>query len=220
MDNFRGKKFVASLSGGKDSLLALYKMKMAGAIPVAIITIANPKTKDSYFHEIPKNYFEALAKELSVKLFFDCYEGDDYQKGFADFLNESKKVGAEFVVFGDIDIEEHKLWGEGVAEIANMEAVYPLWQNDRKSIVDDCIKNNIRAFIKTVDNKFLDNSFLGRDLDLSCVKDLISKGVDACGENGEYHTIVYDSPLFQNALPIKKSDIKTINGYSFMTVSL
>jgi uncharacterized protein (TIGR00290 family) len=98
-------------------------------------------------------------------------------------------------LFGDIDLQPHRDWEEKVCAAAGIEAVLPLWHEERRALVDELFALGYRAKVVTVDARFLDASFCGREFDARFIADLPA-GVDACGENGEFHTFVHDGPRF------------------------
>ena len=102
--------------------------------------------------------------------------------------------------FGDIDLMPHREWEEKVCAAANIEAILPLWNGDRLSLVNEFLNHGFKARVTCVDGRFLDESFVGNEFDAQFLAKL-PKGVDACGENGEFHTFVYDGPNFSK--PVK-----------------
>jgi len=116
-------------------------------------------------------------------------------------LNNLKTIyKAEAVVFGDIDLEPHREWEEKVCDAANLKAMLPLWQQHRKKLVFDMIDSGIKTIIVSC-NTHLGEEFLGKEITKELAEEMEILGVDACGENGEYHTLVIDFPIFSQ--PIK-----------------
>jgi uncharacterized protein (TIGR00290 family) len=114
---------------------------------------------------------------------------------FVAALRELKDRGYEQAVFGDIDLQAHRDWEERVCAAVGLQARLPLWHCDRNELAREVIDSGFRAVVVCIDSKYLPDEFCGRDYDASFIADL-PEGVDACGENGEFHTFVYDGPNF------------------------
>ncbi len=193
MDN----KFCMSYSCGKDSTLALYRLIQNGFTPVALIIAVNRNNGRSWFHNIEDNLINELSKQINIPVIKAQGCGDTYREKFIEALNEARDLGASFCAFGDIDLQEHRDWCEETAKGANLEAVFPLWKNDRKAVVMEFIDSGFKAVIKTVTKTHgVSPGFLNQTLSTDIVTQFEILGIDVCGENGEYHTFVYDGPIF------------------------
>ena len=115
-------------------------------------------------------------------------------------LRKAKKAGAEFVCFGDIDIEGHRIWGEERCRNVGLSALYPLWHANREENAREVINLGYKCVIKSVDNTKLPKSMLGKILDEALLEEMAQCGIDVCGENGEYHTLVVDGPIFRSPI--------------------
>ena len=124
-----------------------------------------------------------------------------------------------YAVFGDIDIESHKAWEEKVSDAANLSAVLPLWQGDRRQLVFDMIDAGIEAVIVSCNND-LGSEFLGQTITIELVETLENMGIDACGENGEFHTLVVNTPFFKNKIEVEIKDKEIHNNYHFANLVL
>ncbi|MCL1912725.1 MAG: diphthine--ammonia ligase [Eubacteriaceae bacterium] len=202
-------QFVMSYSGGKDSALALYKMARDGHKPVGMITMAVREQRRSWFHGIDKDLLVAVSKSLEVPLILCKSSPGEYESIFEEALGIAKMIGAEACAFGDIDIAMHREWNESRCKAAGIECAMPLWGQGRENLVAELIEAGFKAKIKVVDTRVLDESFLGVDLDLEVVKRIKDAGSDPCGENGEYHTFVYDGPIFSVPVGFKKGEISS-----------
>lgn len=213
------EKVVVSFSGGKDSTLALYRMiKSEYKIIGLIVTFDNPDS--SCFHRIPKEILKEVSKNLEIPLFeVNCYEGKIYEEEFEKALIMAKNKGAEICVFGDIDIEKHKKWGVGRCLNAGIRAEFPLWQENRESITNEFLDYGFKALIKKVNLKYLGEEFLGKELTKELIEKIKSLGSDPCGENGEYHTIVIDGPIFKKRVQLKIIDKDIIEDFGYLTIS-
>lgn len=197
-----GKKFIMSYSCGKDSTLALYRMVQNGHIPVVLLVTVDKNAGRSWFHGVPQNLLADVAKSLDIPLMIVESNGTDYEKTFTDALIKAKdNLGADSCVFGDIDLEGHRTWCTSRCEEAEIEAVFPLWQEGREDLVYEFIETDFKTVIKNVKLECMGEDFLGKTLSREVVEEIKATGSDACGENGEYHSFVYDGPLFK--YPIK-----------------
>ncbi len=122
-------------------------------------------------------------------------------------MKEFTSRGIRAGIFGDIDIEDHRKWEERVCGAAGLSASLPLWQADRAGLLDEFISAGFRAMIVTVEKKRMDESRLGHTLDADAFKELQKAGVDASGENGEYHTFVFDGPIFSRQVTFSEKGI-------------
>ena len=214
-----GKKFVLSFSGGKDSMLSLYRMIQKGWEPVALLCTYNKGGQRTWFHGIPEPLLRRLADAMGIPLCLAvCGEQDDYTAMFRDRLLEWKAKGAEAVVFGDIDLQGHRDWCESCCAAVGMEAVLPLWKEDREALVYEFLDAGFTTLMKTVRLAELDESFLGKPLSRALVQEIKAKGADACGENGEYHTLVVNGPIFRHPVSYTIHGTSTDGKYAFLDI--
>lgn len=210
------KKVVVSFSGGKDSMLALHRVIKNGFEVCGLITTVNSENKESWFHNISLKYLKELSDSLNIPLILIECSGEKYENSFENTLKNLKAQGIEGCVFGDIDIEDHKKWCTDRCVHSGVEAFFPLWQENREDLVNEVISLGYKAIIKKVNLKFLNESFLGKTLSKEIVEEIKLAGSDPCGENGEYHTFIYDGPLLTKKIEIKFSDIKSNDLSSFL----
>ena len=144
---------------------------------------------------------------------------DGYEANFIDAVRELRAEGISAGVFGDIDLEGHREWVTRVCSTVEIEPVIPLWQEERRELLNEFISLGFRALIVSVKDAALDHSFLGRYLDDETVEELEKVGVDICGEEGEYHTFVTDGPEFSRPVLFDTIGIKNHDGYSFLEIS-
>lgn len=200
------KPCFVSWSGGKDSCLALYQAIQQGYDPQILFTMFSQENDISSAHRLKESIIKAQALALGIEHQTGKALFDDYEAVFVANLNGFKKQGISFGIFGDIDLEEHKQWEEMVCRKASMTAVLPLWQRDRKDIVREFLELGFKAKIIVVNTALLDTRFLGRDLSFPLLEEIEAQGADVCGENGEYHTVVYGGPIFKNPVVLHFGD--------------
>ncbi len=187
---------IASWSGGKDSCFALMQAVQQGYAPVALLNVLNENGRISRSHGLPKSILQQQAAALDLPLHTVASSWQDYEKNFINTLQTAaEQHAAQAAVFGDIDLQPHRDWEEKVCAAAGLKALLPLWQQDRKALVHRMLHEGIRCMIVSC-NPHLGEDFLGRIMDGALIADLEEKGVDVCGENGEFHTVVLDCPLF------------------------
>jgi len=126
---------------------------------------------------------------------------DSYEGSFVDALRDlCSECGLPAAVFGDIDLEEHRTWEEQACAAAGINAFLPLWQGNRRELVEWFLKAGFVAMITTVNTERMSEGYLGRVLDAGLLEELEEKGIDACGEEGEYHSVVTNGPTFKRPL--------------------
>ena len=207
-------KFVLSYSGGKDCILALYRKIEQGDVPVALLTTVKKYSEETWTHGLTFDLLEQVSKSLELPIIYAQCDVSEYEDVFEEKLKEAKKMGATSVVYGDIDIEQHKKWGIDRAEHAGLDYEFPLWQEDREKLVHEVIDSGFQAVIKKLNLHYMSEDFLGKTLTKELIEKIKSKGVDPCGENGEYHTFVVDGPIFDYKIDIKYDKSKIEENYA------
>lgn len=212
------QNFVCSWSGGKDSCFAAMKAIEAGYTPKILLNVLNEDGKISRSHGIPSSILQqqAIVANLPIHLISSSWE--KYEQNFIEALNTlTQQHQLKQAVFGDIDLQEHRDWEEKVCATANLQALLPLWQQNRKQLVIEMLQAGIETIIVSC-NETMGASFLGKQLTIELVETLENIGIDACGENGEFHTLVVNCPLFKN--PISATVVNTINHNNYWFAEL
>lgn len=198
-------KVVVSFSGGKDSVLSLHKAISLGYEPIALMTTINKSKGDSWFHDISASLLKQVSLALNIPLLLVECDGENYEDTFETALKNMKNLGAEACVFGDIDIAHHREWGEIRCQNTDLKAIFPLWQENRETLVKEFIDLGYKAIIKKVNLSNMSSNFLGKTLNRELLEEIKATGSDVCGENGEYHTFVYDGPIFSKEILLKNT---------------
>lgn len=214
------KQFVMAYSCGKDSTLALHKMLEEGKEPVALITMVNEDADRSFFHGADRKMLQAYSEALGIPLLAVPAKGENYHLAMEDALRKAVEMGAEAACFGDIDIAGNRKWGEERCRNAKIQAVYPLWQKDRAGNVRELLRLGYKCLVKAIDNRLLPETLLGKIMDEDVMKKMEEAGVDICGENGEYHTLVVGGPIFQTPLPYRTGRILKFGDFSVVEVDV
>ena len=192
-----------SWSGGKDSCLALWRAVQGGARVCALATMFTEDGIRSRSHGLAREVIAAQAAAVGVPLLSWSATWDDYERAFIDLLREVRRLGATAAVFGDIDIPRHRQWEETVCEQADLTALLPLWQADRMSLLEELWDAGFECRVVVARDGVVDRKYLGRVLDRELAAEFASRGIDACGENGEFHTLVTAGPLFREPLELE-----------------
>lgn len=207
------KNCFVSWSGGKDSCLALFRAMSQGYKPKMLFTMFSIENDVSSAHRLNEDIIKAQVNALDLESTIGRAKFEDYEAVFVRNLESFKSQDIQYGIFGDIDLDEHRKWEETVCEKAQMTAVLPLWQEDRKKLVKEFIDLGFKARIVVVNKTMMSPEFLGRDLSHELLEEIEKTGADVCGENGEYHTVVYDGPLFKTPLNLNFSkEVKDIEG--------
>jgi uncharacterized protein (TIGR00290 family) len=194
--------FLCSWSGGKDSCFALMQSVQQGYSPKVLLNVLNEEGKISRSHGIPSAILRAQAEAASLPIRMMSSSWQDYEVKFTAALTELKQqFSLSHAVFGDIDLQAHRDWEEKVCMNAGLTAVLPLWQQNRKELVMQMLAAGIETMIVSC-NETMGERFLGRKITAELVTELEALGVDACGENGEFHTLVLNCPLFANRISV------------------
>ena len=209
-----GKKFVMSYSCGKDSTLALHKMVEAGHQPLALLVMVNEAAGRSFFHGADDRLLDRYEQALGIPLLRVPTAGETYHLAMEEALRNARIMGAEMAVFGDIDIEGNRAWSQERCDHTGLEACFPLWHSGREENVAELLRCGYRAIIKSIHNTQLPRELLGRFLDEETVQIMAGCGVDVCGENGEYHTLTLDGPVFRTPVSCRTGEILDFGEYS------
>ena len=212
--------FVASWSGGKDSALAYYRALKLGMIPKKVLTMFEDDGEISKSHALPLEVVQAQIERLGVPLLTKAASWGTYEEQFIQAMDACRAEGITHGVFGDIDLEGHLEWVQTTCAKSDIKAVHPLWQMSRRAVVDELLGEGFEAWIVVVNTTMMPASYVGKKLTREIVEELESAGIDACGENGEFHTIVVDGPIFSSRVPVKIGELIVKGNYVFTPVSL
>jgi uncharacterized protein (TIGR00290 family) len=198
-------------SGGKDSALALWKTGKEKKFRVEyLLTSMNSFHDRVSMHGVRRELLNEQAASLGIPLITvelpEQPSMNEYETAMLIKLNWMKEQGIMHSIFGDIFLEDLKKYREEKLATAGIECVFPIWKRDTKELMMEFIDAGFKAIIVCVNERFLDKSFCGRSLDKTFCNDLPA-AVDICGENGEFHTFVYDGPIFNYPVPFKKGEI-------------
>ena len=193
---------LCSWSGGKDSCFALMQSIQQSYTPRVLLNVLNEEGKISRSHGIPASILQAQAKAVGLPIHLISSSWQEYETKFTGALTLLKEqYQLSYAVFGDIDLQPHRDWEEKVCSHSGLIALLPLWQQNRKELVIQMINNGIETIIVSC-NTIMGERFLGKKITLELVAELEALGIDACGENGEFHTLVLNCPLFSKSISV------------------
>jgi uncharacterized protein (TIGR00290 family) len=214
-----GSGFVCSWSGGKDSCLAFLRALDAGLEPVALVTMLTEDGSRSRSHGLSLEVLEAQAAALDLPLLTRATSWAGYEEAFVSALCAGGELGAAAVVYGDIDLVHHRLWDERVSAGIGLDAVLPLWQEPRSVLLDELRARGVEARLVAARDGLVPRALLGRTLDRALVAQLAALGIDPCGEEGEYHSVVVDAPTFSSRLELRPGERVLRDGVWFLDVA-
>jgi len=194
-----------SWSGGKDSYLALHRCRSSYDV-VAMITMFNDDGSRSRSHGLRPEIVRAQADRLGLPLFAGRGSWATYESGYRQALADARTLDITHVIFGDIMYESNRAFPERVCAAQGLVAVEPLWNEPTDMLFREFVGTGADARIVTVRDGVVDSSWLGRRLSLDLLDEVRVLGIDACGEHGEYHTVVLDAPLFSSPLTVRWGD--------------
>lgn len=210
---------LCSWSGGKDSCLALYRTLSSHIEVTTLLTMLSESGERSRSHGIARRVLEAQAAALGKEIVFGSATWGGYEAEFINQLQSLKERGLREAVFGDIDLESHREWEEKVSARSGLKAILPLWGVERRTLIDEFLKAGFRAVIVSVRGETLSH-WLGREFCEEFVAEAERMGWDACGEEGEFHTFVFDGPIFKEKVRFKLGDRYHIQNYVLISLEL
>ena len=206
-------------SGGKDSAMALHALLQQKEFRVAALLTTVTETYDRIaMHGVRRELLQRQAASIGLPLHEvfippQCVNSI-YEARMEEALRLFHNQGIRKVAFGDIFLEDLRVYREKNLARIGMTAFFPIWKRDTRELISHFHQHQFRAIAACIDSKVLDPSFAGRELDESFSRDLPANA-DPCGENGEFHTFVFDGPIFQSPVPIRTGEIVNRDGFVF-----
>lgn len=205
------KKAYLNWSSGKDAAFALYKIGRDGEYSVEkLLTTVNSEVDRISMHGVRTELLKSQASQIGLPLDIVHLAGNmslsDYNEVMFRQTEKLRHKGFNYSVFGDIFLEDLKKYKEDQLAKVEIKAVFPLWKMDTKELMRAFLSAGFKAIVVCVNSKLLDRSFCGRILDEDFLSS-IPAGVDPCGENGEFHTFVFDGPIFKNPIAFEVGEV-------------
>jgi len=207
------KKIALSWSGGKDACLALHYLVKSNNYELDHLhTVIGEETNRVGMHGIKKELIEAQANALNIPLKISYLPSDKSNKSYEQVMQEyaeyCKSKSIDTIAFGDIFLEDLKNYRQEKMAEAGMECLFPLWKKPTNEVINEFLKLGYKTKICAGDASKLDKGIIGKTINQELLFGL-SKDVDPCGENGEFHTFVYDGPLFQKSIAVSVKSIQS-----------
>ncbi len=213
------KKAAISWSSGKDSCYALYRLLNAGIYDFKyLVTTVTSNYGRVSMHGVREELLEKQSNSLGIPILRveipkNC-TNEAYEKKMSEAVERLKSEGIEYIVFGDLYLEDIKEYRESKLKGTGIEPLFPLWGEDTKDLAEKIIKSGLKAKITCIDPSRVSADFAGKDFDNKFLAEL-PETVDPCGENGEFHTFVFDAPIFKNPLKIITGKLVERDGFVF-----
>jgi len=213
------EKALVSWSGGKDSCMALDEILRDQSYQVgALLTTVTRDYERISMHGVRRMLLEQQAESLGLRL-HKVYisrgaSNEEYESRMKEVLSLYRGEGVDSIVFGDLFLEDIKKYREQFLDSLGMRGVFPIWNADTSKLIRRFIQSGYKARITCVDPKVLDISFAGRVIDEELLSEL-PPDVDPCGENGEFHSFVYDGPIFKQEIRVKVGETVLRDGFYF-----
>ena len=212
-----GAEVLVSWSGGKDSCLALAKIRQSHKVVALLTTITRDFDRVS-MHGVRRILLERQAESLSIplhKVFISKGAGnDEYEQKTIEALERFRAKGVTSVVFGDLFLEDIRAYREKLLARLGMSGLYPVWGRNTTQLIREFLARGYKTAVVCVDPAKLSRAFVGRVLDEQFLSELPAS-VDPCGENGEFHTFVFDGPGFRVPVPFSFGEIVRQDGCWF-----
>jgi uncharacterized protein (TIGR00290 family) len=206
-------------SGGKDSAIALHTLLQQKQFRIVSLLTTVTETYDRIaMHGVRRELLKRQAESIGLPLHEvfippQCVN-PVYEARMEKSLRSFYDQGVRQVAFGDIFLEDLRAYREKNLARIGMTALFPIWKRDTHELIRHFHEQRFLAIAACIDPKVLDPSFAGRELDESFFRDLPPRA-DPCGENGEFHTFVFDGPIFQSPIPIRTGEVVNRDGFVF-----
>ena len=216
------KKVLLSWSSGKDSAWALHLLRQNPGIEVAaLLTTFNQVADRVAMHAVRRELTETQAARTglplwSVDLPWPC-SNLEYESRMQSACDRAVAEGFEAVAFGDLFLEDVRDYRLRQLAGTGLEPLFPVWKIPTEQLAREMIAQGVKAKLTCIDPSKLDKSFAGRDYDAALLNDLPTR-VDPCGENGEFHTFIYESPVFSSPIPIQMGEVVERDNFIFADV--
>lgn len=211
-------KTLLAWSSGKDSAWTLHILRRQGIEVSALLTTINQAADRVAMHGVRRTVLEAQAEATGIPLWqvplpWPC-TNDDYEVRMADACRRAVGEGFDTIAFGDLFLRDIRAYRERQLAGSGLTPIFPLWELPTAQLARDMVAGGLRARLSCVDSRQLDGSFSGREFDPSLLASL-PDSVDPCGENGEFHTCVYDAPVFRAPIPIRSGEVRNVDGFVY-----
>ncbi len=210
-----------SWSSGKDSARCLYQLLQHKHPVSGLFTSINQKRDRVAMHGTRVSLLEWQAQRLNISLHMiplpEPCDNDTYQNIMRQFIKKAQLAKVTHMAFGDLYLQDVRDYREKQLADTSIKPLFPLWQQDTKTLANDLINSGFKAILTCVDTKQIPESFVGREYNQELLADL-PPTADPCGENGEFHTFIYDAPIFSAPIAVKTGEIHQSGQFSFIDI--
>jgi uncharacterized protein (TIGR00290 family) len=216
------RRLLLSWSSGKDSAWTLHALRQQGTYEVAgLLTTINDAADRVAMHAVRTSLLEAQAEAAGLPLWkipipHGC-SNEQYEGAMSAAIERARAEGIGAFGFGDLFLEDIRHYREKQLAGTGMEAVFPLWKKPTGPLAEEMVAAGLRAVLTCVDPNHLPASFAGRQFDRDLLRDLPAQ-VDACGENGEFHSFAYAGPMFRRPISVRLGEVVERGGFVFADV--
>lgn len=214
-----GKKTWLSWSSGKDSAWALQVLSQSDEYEVTgLFTTVNSAFERVAMHAVRVELLRQQAQAVGLPLHlieipYPCSD-EQYAAVMSEFMAQASHDGVRCMAFGDLYLQDVRRYREERMQDTGIEAVFPLWERPTRELLGEMLAAGLRARLTCIDPRVLPAEFAGRELTLEMLENMPSS-IDPCGENGEFHTFVFDGPMFSSPLDIEMGEVVTRDGFVF-----
>lgn len=199
--------YIASWSGGKESCFAVYQALKQGYRVSHLVNFISRDSQRVSAHGTVPGLVKLQSECIGIPLVQQETTRDGYEQEFKETVKSLIPLGVEGMVFGDIYVQEHLDWIQRVCNDLKIKAFEPLWDRSTEDIMADYIDAGFKSVVIAAKSELIGEEWIGKTIDKSYLDYLRSKGIDVCGENGEYHTLVIDGPLFKKPIKLLETSV-------------
>lgn len=216
------KKVIVSWSSGKDSAWMLFQLLKDPSIEVVGLCCSiNREAKRVAMHGVQIDLLQKQADALNlpldlIELPFPC-SNEDYLNQMSAYINSLKERNIDAMAFGDLYLDDVKAYREDMFADSGIEVIFPLWQSDTKAIPQQLFDAGFRTFITCIDPAKIPSDLIGIEYNQAYI-DALPADVDPCGENGEFHSFIFDAPMFSQPIKVKKGEVVERDGFLYADV--
>lgn len=212
-----------SWSSGKDSAMALDVARSADTVEVtALLSTINADADRVAMHAVRRSLLEAQADRLGLPLVTVDIPSqcsiEIYEARMAEAFAAARSQGVAHFIFGDLFLQDVRAYREDRLAGTGVSPLFPLWDRPTHALAREILESGIEAVITCIDQAQLEGRFVGRSFDAGLLAEL-PPGVDPCGENGEFHTFVWDGPGFASPIEIEIGQVVERDGFAFCDLS-
>jgi len=211
--------YLVSWSGGKDGCFACYEAMRQGYQVSHLVNFIAQEHNRVRFHGTDTRLIQLQSQAIGIPLLQKETTWGRYEEEFKEAVRSLLPSGIKGMVFGDIYLQEHLDWVERVCSDIGIDAIEPLWGRKTRDIITDFIDSGFEAVIISAKSELIDREWMGRQIDKDFVSYLSDNDIDPCGENGEYHTLVINGPIFESRIEIGQGEVAQRNSHWLLDIS-